>query len=161
MSPDNGNLSPQAETKCITARPFRAQDRMACAWLFEIIQQEIFADDDPEKFSRERFDIDTRGEEIWVAEADGSVIGFASLWRPDPFIHYLLIRRDWRGRGAGLLLLNELLARVDRPVDLKCRIDNDSARRFYLRNDWYEAGRGHQDGVCYIRYRKEPPHHCR
>lgn len=158
MPPDNWGLRPEADVDRITVRRYRPGDQVACAWLFETIQREIFPNDDPGKFARDRFHVDTRGEEIWVAEADGEVIGFVTLWRPDPFIHFLLIHPDWRGRGIGTLLLDELLASVDRSVDLKCRADNTPARRFYLSNRWHEAGSGHQDGVTYIRFRKAPPH---
>ncbi|MHA1571239.1 MAG: GNAT family N-acetyltransferase, partial [Alphaproteobacteria bacterium] len=138
----------------ISVRPYWSRDRADCSGLFEIVQREIFPNDNPAKFSRDRFRSDTGGEEIWVAQADRQVVGFVTLWRPDPFIHYLLVHRDWRGRGIGVLLLDTLMASVDRSVVLKCRTDNTAARRFYLRNNWFEAGSGYQDGVTYIRFQK-------
>lgn len=153
MPPDNRDLG---STATIAIRSYCSDDEGDCSGLFEVVQREIFPNDDPAKFTRTRFSTDTAGEEIWVAKADRRVIGFVTLWRPDPFIHYLLVHRDWRGRGIGVRLLETVLAAVDRSVDLKCRTDNTAARRFYLRNDWSEAGAGFQDGVTYIRFKKAP-----
>ncbi len=158
MPSDNRTLKQGAENCPISVRPFCARDQVVCAGLFESVQREVFPNDNPGKFARDRFHNDTRGEEIWVAEAGGQVVGFITLWRPDPFIHYLLVHPDWRRRGAGSVLLNRLLASVDRSVDLKCRADNTLARQFYLRHLWHEVDSGHQDGVTYIRMRKAPPH---
>ena len=101
MPPDDRALRPDTETSRISVRPYNARDQVVCAWLFESVQREIFPNDNPGKFARDRFHNDTRGEEIWVAEAGGQVIGFVTLWRPDPFVHFLLVHPDWRGNGAG------------------------------------------------------------
>ena len=156
MPSDNRNLRPATTTRSISVRPYASQDKADCAFLFETVQREIFPNDDPAKFARYRFRTDTGGEEIWVAQADCQVIGFVTLWRPDPFVHYLLVHPDWRGGGVGVQLLDTLLATVDQSVDLKCRSDNTGARRFYLRNNWFETGSGYQDGVTYIRFQKAP-----
>ena len=79
------------------------------------------------------------------------------MWRPDPFIHYLLVAKAWRGRGVGATLLDAALRTISGAADLKCRIDNAAACRFYQHLGWYEIGRDQTCRHPYIRYRSTPP----
>jgi len=137
----------------LAVRPFEPGDREPCALLFERVQRETFAADDPALYAREHFERDAAGEEIWVAAIGREIGGLVSFWRPQPFIHHLLVDRPWRRRGVGAALLGYLLAGVPGPVDLKCRMDNPAAQRFYRRLGWIEVERQTRRATPYIRYR--------
>jgi GNAT superfamily N-acetyltransferase len=137
----------------LTVRPLEPRERERCALLFERVQRETFAADDPALYAREYFDPATAGEEIWVAAIGREIGGLASFWRPQPFVHHLLVERPWRRCGVGAALLGRLLAGVAGPVDLKCRVDNLPAQRFYRRLGWVEVERETRCATPYIRYR--------
>ncbi len=95
--------------------------------------------------------IDAEGMEFIVAEADGAIVGCLQLterfstWRGAAFgyIDDFVVAGEWRGRGVGALLIDEVrrLA-VERNY---CRIDLDVARenravRFYERHGFHDSG---------------------
>lgn len=134
-------------------RSYRADDAPGCSVIFEDVQREVFADDPPERFDRSRFTLDTTGELIWVAHAAGQIVGFASVWRPERFIHLLLVAREWRGQGVGQALIAAVGDTLGLPIDLKCRISNRDAQGFYERHGWVEVERNRRDPSPYILYR--------
>jgi ribosomal protein S18 acetylase RimI-like enzyme len=142
-----------ASEAAIVVRPLQQGDLPACALLFERVQRDTFRGDDPALYAREHFRRDTEGEAIWIAASGRELAGLISVWRPQPFVHHLLVERAWRRRGVGRALLREALARLPRPVDLKCRIDNLEAQRFYRRLGWIEVERQRRCATPYIRYR--------
>jgi len=145
-----------ARAEAIVVRPLQPADVAACALLFERVQRDTFRRDDPALYAREHFRRDTAGEEVWVAAAGRELAGVISVWRPQPFVHHLLVERAWRRRGIGSALLREALAGMRRPVDLKCRLDNLTAQRFYRRLGWIEVEREQRCATPYIRYRLLP-----
>jgi GNAT superfamily N-acetyltransferase len=139
----------------VSVRPYEKRDREACALVYETVQREIFPGDDPVLYRREDFERATKGEELWVAEASGMVAGFASFWRPEPFLHFLLIAPQWRGRGLGKALLRAVLDAAPLPVDLKCDPRNLSAQRYYEARGWRLVERNESAPSPYLRYRFE------
>jgi GNAT superfamily N-acetyltransferase len=119
------------------------------------VQREIFPDDDPALYRGEDFGRATKGEELWVAEDLGRVAGFASFWRPEPFLHFLLIAPDLRGRGLGKALLRAVLDAASCPVDLKCDPRNLPAQRYYEARGWRLIERNDSAPNPYLRYRFE------
>ncbi len=65
----------------------------------------------------------SRGETILIA-------GFASVWQPTRFVHFLFVARPFR-RGVGCALLEACSARFGRPLSLKCLKRNLPALAFY------------------------------
>ncbi len=89
------------------------------------------------QIKREDFDISTDGEAVYVAEEDGEIVGFVSIWEPDCFVHNLFIRRSARRRGVGLALLEYARDQYSSAVlTLKCVQNNKNAYRFYLKHGW-------------------------
>jgi ribosomal protein S18 acetylase RimI-like enzyme len=142
-----------ARQEAIVVRRLQPGDVARCALLFERVQRDTFRGDDPALYAREHFRRDTEGEEIWVAASGRELAGLVSVWRPQPFVHHLLVERAWRRQGIGTALLRDALAGLPRPVDLKCRIDNPAAQRFYRRLGWLEVERQRRCATPYIRYR--------
>ena len=36
-----------------------------------------------------------------VADTDGQVVGFVSIWQPEDFIHNLFVSPEWQNHGIG------------------------------------------------------------
>jgi GNAT superfamily N-acetyltransferase len=145
-----------ARQEAIVVRRLERADFTACALLFERVQRDTFRADDPALYAREHFARDTEGEDVWLAASGRALAGLISVWRPQPFVHHLLVERAWRRQGIGTVLLRAALAGLPRPVDLKCRIDNPDAQRFYRRLGWIEVERQRRGATPYIRYRLTP-----
>ncbi|MFO1443900.1 GNAT family N-acetyltransferase [Bacillus sp. Bva_UNVM-123] len=89
-----------------------------------------------EEMVLEDFDEHTVGEYIIVAEENNHILGFASLYLPDNFIHNLFVHPDFFGKGVGGRLLNASIEKMNRPLKLKCVSKNQKAMEFYERNGW-------------------------
>ena len=141
------------EEPMLVIRPYRAADFRACATLFRKVMHETFPGDDPQTYAAGTFNDHTRDETIWVAEIGATIIGLATVWPAEPFVHFLLIQPAWRRRGIGTALLNSATASLEGGIDLKCRIENEVAQRFYESLGWREVDRVLDDQEPYIRYR--------
>lgn len=91
---------------------------------------------DIEEMTLEDFDKHTVGEYIILAEEDAKILGFASLYLPDNFIHNLFVRPDFSGKGVGGQLINASIEKMNKPIRLKCVSENQKAMKFYENNGW-------------------------
>ena len=92
----------------------------------------------PDKaLSLDSFSFEIKGEKLLVAERDGFIAGFLSIWAVEGFIHHLYIAPDHQRRGLGRLLLQACESRFGRPLSLKCLQSNSQACRFYETNGWH------------------------
>lgn len=82
------------------------------------------------------FDRDTIEEYILLAEANSRILGFASIYLPDNFIHNLIVCPEVSGKGVGTQLVNNALEKMSKPVRLKCVSENHRALSFYEKNGW-------------------------
>jgi len=89
-----------------------------------------------EEMTLEDFDKHTVEEYIILAEENNHILGFASLYLPDNFIHNLFVHPDFFGKGVGGQLLNASIEKMNRPLKLKCVSKNQKAMKFYERNGW-------------------------
>jgi GNAT superfamily N-acetyltransferase len=122
-------------------RPFRPGDEDACAGIFNRAWSAALPDL-PRRMDGREFLNQTRGEEILVAEADGRLLGFASVYRPDAFIHHLFVEPAFHRRGVGGALLDRALALAGGSATLKCLRRNEGAWAFYARAGWREVEQG-------------------
>ena len=95
--------------------------------------------------------LEHEGSDVWVAERDGDLVGFASSGpsRDDPPVRplelwSLYLLQAEHGSGAGQLLLDAAVA--DRPASLWVLAQNPRARRFYERNRFALDGAEKLDG---------------
>lgn len=102
-----------------------------------------------EEMKLEDFDRDTVEEEIILAEEDSRILGFASLYLPDNFVHNLFVHPDVFGKGVGNLLINAAIERMNKPVRLKCVSENHKAINFYEANGWKKVVEEGEPGEKY------------
>lgn len=98
------------------------------------------------------FAIQTRGEELHVARDEDLVCGFVSIWRPEPFVHSLVVAEDYRRCGIGTLLLRRVVSLLSTPIQLKCETQNVGACRFYEADGWLEVDRTESVSEAYVLY---------
>ncbi len=80
---------------------------------------------------------------VWVADIDGSVVGFCT--RNDDNISALYVDADWRCRGIGKRLLDA--AKADRDwITVWAYEMNNKALKFYKREGLVEHSREVEDG---------------
>lgn len=109
---------------------------------------------DAEQWKREDFDSVTQDESVWVAEQAGKLVGFASLWMPDNFLHHLFVSPEAQSHGVGSRLLQYVQCQFTDTGSLKCLLDNHHALTFYQRHGWYIEAQGESpDGpYCLMHY---------
>jgi GNAT superfamily N-acetyltransferase len=82
------------------------------------------------------FDAHTEDERILVATVDDAVLGFASIWEPDSFLHNLFVHSSAKRKGIGQALLKSCAKYFNKPPMLKCLIENSNAVKFYKVQGW-------------------------
>lgn len=82
--------------------------------------------------------------EIWVAEADGELVGFLAL--AGNYLDRLYVHPDRQRRGVGTLLLRHAMARSPNGLELHTHQKNTSACAFY-----------EQHGFRPVKYGVSPP----
>lgn len=72
-------------------------------------------------------------QEVWVAEADGVLVGFMVLGRPD-WLEHLYLDRAATGAGLGSRFVELAKAELAGPIQLWTFQSNKGAQRFYARH---------------------------
>lgn len=103
----------------------------ACAALYERVLRATFTWIPPEQHQAADFAAAAQDEEVYLAADVERLLGVASLYRPDSFLHSLYV--EARGLGVGKALLDHVAAAADGPLHLKCQIPNIQAQAFYAR----------------------------
>lgn len=126
-------------------RDARASDRDTLREVYLLSRVDTFRWLDTSRFALDDFDAAVSGERILVAERGGRVVGFASVWEADDYLHNLFVHPAHLGTGVGHALLAAAEARSRGPMTLKCLVRNERALRFYAAHGWREVARGATD----------------
>ena len=96
--------------------------------------------------------------EMWVAEEDGRVVGFAAIG--DGTLGHIYVRPDHHGRGIGSALLDKTKELRPLGFTLWTFPQNEKACRFYERRGLhaiqYGDGSGNEEGVPDVQYEWRP-----
>ena len=124
------------------------------ATLFRFLP-DIHSDDDRRRFITE---VVPQDHEVWVAEEDGCVLGFAAVG--ERTLGHLFVHPDFHGRGLGTALLEKTKELRPEGFTLWTFPANEQACRFYerhgLRAMEYGDGSGNEEGVPDVRYEWRP-----
>ncbi len=120
----------------ITIRKSNENDIKELRELFFNIRIREFSWSKTNEITLQDFDKVTEGEVIFVADIGNKVIGFASIWVEDKFIHNLFINKEYRKLGVGKLLVDAVKLKYGTPLTLKCVKLNQNAVNFYNHNGW-------------------------
>jgi GNAT superfamily N-acetyltransferase len=120
----------------VFVREFAESDRESLRELFVATRSAAFSWAPSSEHKADDFDIATEGERILVAVDADSVIGFASIWEADSFLHNLFVHPQFQRRGVGKALLAYCERYFACVPTLKCVKANEHARQFYQAQGW-------------------------
>ena len=96
----------------------------------------------------------TADDQVFVAEMDGIISGFVSIYSQDNFIHNLFVADQYQGCGIGSKLLIFAESQLSKPMTLKVAMDNLKVCAFYEKHGWYKVAEFDKAPEPYILYRK-------
>jgi len=137
-----------------TVRRGEPRDHEACAAIYLAAAPLAFPWLPSDAIRREQLEEALREEELWVAEREGAIAGFVSIYLPDGFIHSLYVDPARHRQGIGQALLDLALRRCGGRAELKCQEANRGACAFYTRLGWRPVDWGWSTGGPWIRFRK-------
>ena len=131
----------------IIVRDMEPHEKEPVRELFESVYKDTFSANVP------IFNDAVCGERIFVAAWHGYIAGMATVWEPDAFIHYLFVVPEFRRQGIGRAIAEKLAVEYDKPLTLKCLVENTAAMAFYLSTGWTRIEEGHSEEGTYARLR--------
>ena len=120
----------------ILVREFEEADRDALRLLYVASRDAAFTWSAAGAHRPGDFDLHTEGERILVAAVGAEVLGFASIWEPDSFLHNLFVHPSFTRKGVGRALLAGCAKHLSAPPTLKCMKANTKALQFYASQGW-------------------------
>ncbi|WP_410014048.1 N-acetyltransferase family protein [Sodalis sp. C49] len=139
----------------VVVRDYREADRPFLRTLYLSARKAGWTWLDNRQWRLEDFDGATFDEKIIVAEIQGHIAGFASLWLPDSFLHNLFVDPAWQRRGVATALLTACYPLCRGTMALKCLQENVGAQQFYLRHGWTIISSGvSEHGKYYLMHRR-------
>ncbi len=120
----------------ILVREFDEPDRNTLRRLYLDSRNAAFSWSEAGAHQAMDFDAHTEGEFILVAVGKGRLLGFASIWQPDSFVHNLFVHPSFMRQGVGRALLARCAHYCAKTPTLKCMKENADAMRFYTSQGW-------------------------
>jgi GNAT superfamily N-acetyltransferase len=120
----------------ILVRAFEEADRDTLRLLYVASRNATFTWNAVELHQAIDFDAHTEGERILVAVVDADILGFASIWEADSFLHNLFVHPSATRKGVGQALLSGCAKYFTITPTLKCLKANVNATQFYKSQGW-------------------------
>lgn len=117
-------------------RAFEEADRPALRDLYVASRNATFTWAPAGSHQASDFDLHTEGERVLVAVRGSKVLGFASIWEPDSFVHNLFVHPSALRQGVGQALLASCARYFTKTPTLKCLQANVNAIQFYKTQGW-------------------------
>jgi GNAT superfamily N-acetyltransferase len=137
----------------VVVAPYRTEDAEGCATVFARAWNDGHPHA-PRQLGVGEFLSETVDERVVVARtAGGRIVGFASIYLPDNFVHHVYVDPAWKRQGIGRALLSEVVAMAGGQVSLKCQLRNTEALRFYEHEGWTPMEAGQHEGEPWVRLR--------
>jgi GNAT superfamily N-acetyltransferase len=150
---------PACSTLTLTIRAARSPAEVdAAAALYVRSGRAAFSWRPDHHFLVEDFRMFALDEEVWLAHTGEALVGIASIFRPENFIHCLYVDPDAQGLGVGRALVAHLRRVTGAPLTLKLDLPNRRAIAFYEATGWTRLT-GLDDkgidgaGITWARYR--------
>jgi|TARA_R110001583_G_scaffold1867_11_gene14273 GNAT superfamily N-acetyltransferase len=132
---------------------FEENDRTRLQQIYFEVRNSTFAWLPKDSVDKSSFNQDTEGEYILVAKVGAEIVGFASIWLQDSFLHHLYISKHYQRKGIGTLLLNKIIEKANSDLSLKCLKQNKSGVHFYLKSGWVAVSEGTSNEGEYILFK--------
>ena len=132
---------------------FRENDRERLQQIYFEVRNTTFTWLTNDSIDITSFNKDTEGEYILVVRAGKKIVGFASVWLQDNFLHHLYISNQYQRKGIGTMLLNKVIENADFDLTLKCLKQNDLGINFYLKSGWEAVSEGISNEGEYILFK--------
>ena len=142
---DHAGLTRALAGPALEIRRARPEELGACADLYVKVLRETFTWQPADRHRHEDFFRAAGEEEVYVAVADGEILGIAAFYRPQNFLHSLYV--DTRGLGVGTALLDYVAGQANGPLSLKVQEPNARARAFYARQGFVCIEHGRDAGA--------------
>jgi GNAT superfamily N-acetyltransferase len=127
----------------MTILPYAPHQHAALAQLYLDTRRSSFPWLDSQAMQLTDFARDTADESLLVAQdAHGKVVGFASVYEKENFLHHLYVAPAAQGQGIGQALLQAAALRFTAAPSLKCFAANPHALAFYRQQGWQPTGEG-------------------
>ena len=124
------------EIKALLIRPYEEADRPFLRTLYLASRKDTWTWMETGDLQLEDFDRAVIGETVIVAERDGKLLGFASIFTQENFLHNLFVDPKAKGTGVGSALLHACEATFTGTGSLKCLIKSKNSVGFYLAKGW-------------------------
>ena len=132
---------------------FEENDRALLQQIYFEVRNSTFTWLPKDSVDKSSFNQDIEGEYILVAKVGAEIVGFASIWLQDSFLHHLHISKHYQRKGIGTLLLNKIIEKANSDLSLKCLKQNKSGVHFYLKSGWEAISKGISKDGEYILFK--------
>ncbi len=122
--------------------------------LFQLVRVKTFFTRPKNDFQIGDYQKSTEGENVWVAEENGMIVGFVSIYPANNFVHNLFIHPNYQGKSIGSQLLQIAELNLNTPMTLKIAIDNLTVCRFYEKHGWHQISVHDDTQEPYVLYGK-------
>ena len=137
-----------------TIRRARTDEIPACAALYERVGNATFVWRPKNWFKAADFLQFAKDEMVYLAEANGQMLGILSLYRPERFVHCLYVDLPAQGLGVGTALLAHAGKEARGPLSLKVDAPNTRALAFYKNLGFVEREAGEDHGTRWLMLRQ-------